>query len=96
MPQLFRFLLWHIFTGTLAGWLLVAGLLYADIGGFGSLVLDSPQKWVALAMLAIFFSITFGSASVATAVLLGHDFDDGCNGSNGPDQQLAVIPVKRK
>ena len=97
MPRLFRFLLWHIFLGTLAGWLFAAGLLFFDVGGFGSLVLGSPSKWVVLGMLAVMFSVTFGSASVATAVLSGRDFiDEAENDDTSPpgSSDLELLPVR--
>ncbi|MGI9373077.1 MAG: hypothetical protein ACR2OJ_11325 [Hyphomicrobiales bacterium] len=80
MPRLFRFLLLNISVGVVASWLLLAGLLFADVWGLGGLVARSSDGILAIAMLAIGFAITFGSASVATAVLVmryEHDDDQG-------------------
>ncbi len=70
MPKLFRFLFINMTVGVIASWLLLAGLLYADVWGLGGLVARSSDGILAVAMLAIGFAITFGSASVATAVLV--------------------------
>ena len=105
MPKLFKFILKNIAIGIVVGWSFVAALLYFDVGGFGTLVLNSSMKWVALSMLALFFAVTFGSAAVASAVLLGHDFvenDDDDNGTYLPERvfdpslQPALIPFKNR
>lgn len=94
MPPLFSFLLKHIATGVAVGWAFVGALLGLDVGGFGSLVLGSSSKFVALALLAVFFAITFGSAAVATAVLMGNDFaEDGEDGTDmGSLEVLDLMP----
>jgi len=105
MPKLLKFILKNIAIGIVVGWSFVAALLYFDVGGFGTLVLNSSMKWVALSMLALFFAVTFGSAAVASAVLLGHDFaenDDDDNASYLPERvfdprlQPALIPIKNR
>ncbi len=80
MPKLFRFLLKHIITGIIIGWVILGSLLWFDVLGFGSLVMGSSSRYIALALLGVSFAVTFGSASLATAVLLGDEFnseDDG-------------------
>ena len=102
MPKLLKFVFKNIAIGIVVGWSFVAALLYFDVGGFGTLVLNSPLKWVALSMLGLFFAITFGSAAVASAVLLGHDFNDDEDGKSSylpekvfePGLQPALIPIK--
>ena len=102
MPKLLRFILKHILFGIVVGWSFVAALLYFDVGGFGSLVLGSSSKWVALGLLGVSFAVTFGSASVATAVLLGHEFgEDNDNKSDGGlvgaiVEDLQPVPVKNR
>ncbi len=104
MPKLFKFMLKNIAIGIAVGWSFVAALLYFDVGGFGTLVLNSSMKWVALSMLALFFAVTFGSAAVASAVLLGHDFTDDESGDDSylpervfePDLQPSLIPIKNR
>ena len=77
MPKLFSFLLVNIAVGILASWVLLAGLLYVDIGGLGRLVAGSPDGLVAFGMLAVGFAVTFGGAAAATAVLMmRYEYDD--------------------
>lgn len=92
MPKLFYFLARHILLGTLVGWSFAGALVYFDVGGLGTLIFNSSQKWIAIVLLAWFFPITFGSAAVATAVLLGADFDDdeGCDAPQPLDRLQAV------
>ncbi len=105
MPKLLKFVFKNIAIGIVVGWSFVAALLYFDVGGFGTLVLNSSMKWVALSMLGLFFAVTFGSAAVASAVLLGHDFvenDDDDSSSFLPERvfdpklQPALIPIKTR
>jgi hypothetical protein len=70
MPQLFRFLLLNAGLGIFMSWLLLAGLITADVWGLGSLVSRSADGILAVAMLAAWFAITFAGAAVATATLL--------------------------
>lgn len=97
MPKLFLFLLKNVAIGIFVGWAFVAALLWLDVGGFGTLVLESSSKYVALSLLAMGFAVTFGSASIATAVLLGDDFtkddDDDKTRKTAPVfDDLAVTP----
>lgn len=87
--------------GAFVGWAFAGALVYFDFGGLGTLIFNSSQKWVAIALLAWFFPITFGSAAVATAVLLGHDFGEGDDETKGrePDRALHLAytrPLKLK
>lgn len=78
IPPLFRFLAVNCIIGIAASWLFLAGFLWLDISGLGSLLLNSPDGAIALALLAVGFSVTFGSASMATAVwLMPYDQDNG-------------------
>ena len=98
MPKLFKFLLKHIAVGILVGWAFVAALLWFDVAGFGSLVLNSASRNVALALLGVSFAVTFGSASAATAVLMGDEFmTGGDNGDQPPSvavEDMELVPVK--
>ena len=70
MPQLFKFLLVNAILGIFMSWLLLAGMIYADVWGLGSLITRSADGMLAVGMLAAGFAITFGGAAVATATLL--------------------------
>jgi hypothetical protein len=78
VPPLFRFLAVNCFIGIAASWLFLAGFLWLDISGLRGLLANSPDGAVALALLAGGFAVTFGSASMATAVwLMPYDADHG-------------------
>lgn len=97
LPKLFSFLAKHILLGTLIGWSFAGALVFFDVGGLGTLIFNSSQKWVAIALLAWFFPITFGSAAVATAVLLGNEFDEDDDDRDKPAKPAVsgvLQPVK--
>ncbi|HHZ10071.1 MAG TPA: hypothetical protein GX405_14975 [Rhizobiales bacterium] len=77
LPKLIRFVLVNSLIGVAIGWLVAAGLIWFNVGGFGELVMRSSQRGVALFILAMSFGVTFGFAFLATAViLLPRDKDD--------------------
>ncbi|MDN2583734.1 hypothetical protein [Aquibium sp. ELW1220] len=70
VPKLIRFVVVNSLTGMLIGWLVAAGLIWFNIGGFGELVWHSRQRMVALFILAMSFGVTFAFAFLATALML--------------------------
>jgi hypothetical protein len=70
MPKLIRFVIVNSAIGVVIGWLVAAGLIWFNIGGFGELVWRSQQRTVALFILALSFGVTFGFAYLTTAVML--------------------------
>lgn len=84
MPPLIRFLLKWSVIGMAAGWLFVALLLYADLGGVRSLLgrAENPMLWVFV--LGVSFGISFAQVTVLAAVLLRDDF--GGRGHSGNDR----------
>jgi hypothetical protein len=70
IPKLIRFVVVNSVTGILIGWLVAAGLIWFNIGGFGELVWHSRQWMVALFILGMSFGVTFGFAFLATALML--------------------------
>jgi hypothetical protein len=65
---LVRFLLRHCLDGVVAGWALLIGLLWTDVGRVRTLIYASEVGWLALIMLAVAFAITFGSVGMGIAV----------------------------
>lgn len=65
---LMRFLLRHCLDGVIAGWALLIGLLWTDVGRVRTLIYASDVGWLALIMLAVAFAITFGSVGMGIAV----------------------------
>ncbi len=70
VPKLIRFVVVNSVTGILIGWLVAAGLIWFNVGGFGELVWHSRQRGVALFILAMSFGVTFAFAFLATALML--------------------------
>jgi len=70
VPKLVRFVVVNSATGALIGWLVAAGLIWFNVGGFGELVWHSSQRGVALFILAMSFGVTFAFAFLATALML--------------------------
>lgn len=69
MPKLLSFLAIHCLIGIAVAGLLVLGLIWTDAAGLGTLILKSQEPWIALITLGVGFSITFGSVSMATAIM---------------------------
>jgi hypothetical protein len=70
IPKLIRFVVVNSVAGILIGWLVAAGLIWFNVGGFGELVWHSRQRGVALFILAMSFGVTFAFAFLATALML--------------------------
>jgi len=48
----------------------LAGMLYFDVAGFGTVLFSAADRWLALVMAAAGFAVTFGSLAMGTAVFL--------------------------
>ena len=97
LPRLVRFMLRNIGIGIAAGWALLGLMLWADSGGLYSLITRSSFGHIALFLLFGGFAVTFGSAGVASAVLLGHEFsedDTPDNASKAPVTELKPACLK--
>ncbi len=68
--RLLLFLGRNCLLGILVGWSVLAGLLYFDVAGFGTVLFGAAERWLALAMAAAGFAVTFGSLAMGTAVFL--------------------------
>lgn len=64
-----RYILLPGLAGVLAGQVAVAALLWLDVGALRTMILASPQGWVAVLLLCAGFAITFGSAAIGGAVM---------------------------
>lgn len=74
---LLRFLAIHLIFGIAAGWTLLAALIAFNVARLRHLLFVPEINWLALFLLMFFFAITFGSASMGTAImLLERDKDD--------------------
>lgn len=77
LPKLVRFVLINSAIGIGIGWFVAAVLVWSDIGGFGSLVMNSSSRGAAFFILALSFGVTFGFGFLTTAVLLLPTDKDG-------------------
>jgi hypothetical protein len=67
LPIAVRFLLGHGATGFALASVFMAGLLWGDPGGVGTLLLRHPE---AIALLWFFLALSLGAVQIAAAVML--------------------------
>ncbi len=97
MPRLVRFVLRNIAIGIAVGWLFLAAILWADVGGLFTMISHSGQAFAVMSLLMGGFAVTFGPAAVASAVLMGHEFredDDLDKASPAPVTELKPRPAR--
>lgn len=70
VPKLIRFVLVNSLIGMVIGWLVAAGIVWFNIGGFGERFEQSSDKPVIVLIMAVSFGVTFAFAYLTTAVLL--------------------------
>ena len=63
-------LLAHALLGVLVGWALLAAVLMGDIAGLGTLLAQSPDATLLLAVLALQFGLGFAVLVMATGLFL--------------------------
>jgi len=71
IPHLVRFLALNGLIGISIGVAIGAALPALDLGGLGTLLLASDAPFIAALLYFTGFAVTFGSAVMASAVLLG-------------------------
>jgi hypothetical protein len=67
--RLTKFIVTHALIGIVAGALASIALVWNNIAGLGDLIARSDMGVIAMILLIFGFALTFGQASVATAVL---------------------------
>ena len=70
LPKLIRFVIVNSLIGMVIGWLIAAGLVWFNIGGFGDRFDNAQNKLAVIFLLAGSFGVTFGFAFLTTSVLL--------------------------
>lgn len=93
MPVLVRMLINHALIGFGIAAIFVAGLIWFDMGGLGTLILSSDSGWLALFMLTFFLGLTFGSAQMGFAIMSG-DWDGKDSGRRGKRQRVQLHSLK--
>jgi len=97
MPQHIRFILRHAAYGFVLALVFVGMLLAFDVVGLWHLVTHTAEGPIALIMLVVFCTITFGSAQIGYKIMtLAEDDDDDRGGKrNGVSSFDAIaIPVR--
>lgn len=69
MAKEVRFVLLHAALGAFVGWVALGLILWSDVGSLGTLLATSPFALEAIALLAMGFGVTFGSAALGAAVI---------------------------
>jgi hypothetical protein len=64
-PALPAFLLARALDGVAAGWAVLLGLVWTDVGRIGTLMDRSDTGELAMGVLALVFAVTFGPIGVA-------------------------------
>jgi len=95
VPPLLAYLGRHCLVGIAAGWVLLAALVATDVGSLKTLLAGSSHWPEALALLMVFFAITFGSLAMGTAVMmLGHTTANGRRRKLRPSRpRVPVLPA---
>ncbi|MGB8816421.1 MAG: hypothetical protein WCC66_00700, partial [Rhizobiaceae bacterium] len=60
LPRLIRFIIANSLIGVVIGWLIAAGLVGFNIGGFGDRFDHAQNKLAVVVLLAGSFGVTFG------------------------------------
>jgi len=99
MPEIVRLVLRHAAIGFLIALAFVAMLLWFNVGNLWHLVTHTAEGPIAVLMLVVFSTITFGSAQIGYRIMtLGEtDKDDGPRGGKRDViSVLDAIPVPVK
>ena len=97
MPDHIRFILRHAAYGFVIALAFVAMLLAFDVGGLWHLVTHTAEGPIAVAMLVVFCTITFGSAQIGYRIMTLGDRDDRDEGGRRdaiPTRDAIPVPVR--
>jgi hypothetical protein len=67
--EVLRFVLPHLLAGCLGGLVAAWGLIASNPGSLCDLLMNSPDGWLAAALLSFGFVGTFGSAAIGCAIM---------------------------
>ncbi|MEO0542817.1 MAG: hypothetical protein AAFY99_03260 [Pseudomonadota bacterium] len=70
MSKFARFLIVNALVGAFLGCVFVAGVLFTDTGGLGSLIMKSQQKMLVLTVIFVSTAINVGLMYMTTAIFL--------------------------
>ena len=94
MPDHIRFILRHAAFGFVIALAFVGMLLAFDVAGLWHLVTHTAEGPIALLMLVVFCTITFGSAQIGYKIMtMGDDDDDDQGGKRDVIRSFDAIPI---
>jgi hypothetical protein len=67
--EIVRYILPHLLAGCLAGLAAAGGIVASNLGSLRDLMQQSQDGWLAGALLAFGFVVTFGSAAIGRAIM---------------------------
>jgi hypothetical protein len=67
--EVVRYVLPHLYAGCLAGLAAAGGIVASNLGSLRDLMQQSQDGWLAGALLAFGFVVTFGSAAIGRAIM---------------------------
>lgn len=94
MPPFLLFLLRHALIGFGISALFVAGVVWADPSGVGTLLLSSREHPLPLALLWFFSGLTFGGVQMAAAIMLPRE--EAPRPPRGGRLVPVPVPVRRR
>jgi len=94
MPDFIKMMLRHAFYGFLIALAFVGALLYFNVANLWHLVTHTAEGPVALLMLVVFCTITFGSVQIGYKIMsLGKEDDTPRGGRRDALRVFDAIPV---
>ncbi|HEY2618803.1 MAG TPA: hypothetical protein VGI78_15795 [Acetobacteraceae bacterium] len=67
--EVLRYLVPHLLAGCIGGLAAAWGLIATNLGSLRDLMMNSPDGWLAAALLSFGFAVTFGSAAIGAAIM---------------------------
>ncbi|MCU4653149.1 hypothetical protein N8I71_09920 [Roseibacterium sp. SDUM158016] len=94
MPDHIRFILRHAAFGAVIAAAFVAMLLVFNVGNLWHLVTHTAEGPIAVVMLFVFCTITFGSAQIGYKIMtMGEDDDKPSGGKRDAIRVFDAIPI---
>ena len=67
--EVLRYVLPRLLAGCIGGLVAAWGLIASNLGSLRDLMMNSPDGWLAAALLSFGFVVTFGSAAIGGAIM---------------------------
>ncbi len=94
MPAHIKFVIFHAFVGFGISLTFTGLILWFNIGNLWHLVTHTAEGPIAVVMLVIFGTVTFGSAQIGYKIMTMTDDDTPSGGKPAPQVTNRLIPVK--